>query len=102
MHGAWLAAALAGWPGGRAGSGRPGGSGGVSTAPWDDGGGGGGLNLGRHVDDAVAAVEENRVRLRALLPGAEQVTVIDAASGNPATDIAENRSATTLTRRRPK
>ena len=43
--------------------------GGVSTAPWDDGAGGGGLNLGRHVDDAVAAVEENRVRLRALLPG---------------------------------
>jgi len=43
--------------------------GGVSAAPWDDGAGGGGLNLGRHVDDAPEAVEENRARLRALLPG---------------------------------
>ncbi len=42
---------------------------GVSAAPWDDGAGGGGLNLGRHVDDAPASVEDNRVRLRALLPG---------------------------------
>jgi hypothetical protein len=43
--------------------------GGVSAAPWDDGAGGGGLNLGRHVDDAPEAVQENRARLRALLPG---------------------------------
>lgn len=43
--------------------------GGVSAAPWDDGAGGGGLNLGRHVDDVPEAVQENRTRLRALLPG---------------------------------
>jgi len=43
--------------------------GGVSAAPWDDGAGGGGLNLGRHVDDALDAVTENRARLQALLPG---------------------------------
>ncbi len=34
-------------------------SGGVSTGPWE------GLNLGLHVDDDPAAVEENRRRLRA-------------------------------------
>jgi YfiH family protein len=43
--------------------------GGVSAAPWDDGAGGGGLNLGRHVNDALEAVQENRTRLQALLPG---------------------------------
>jgi YfiH family protein len=43
--------------------------GGVSAAPWDDGASGGGLNLGRHVDDLPEAVQENRARLQALLPG---------------------------------
>ena len=43
--------------------------GGVSAAPWGDGAGGGGLNLGRHVDDVPESVQENRARLRALLPG---------------------------------
>lgn len=42
--------------------------GGVSLAPYDDGAGGGGLNLGTHVGDAPEAVADNRDRLRALLP----------------------------------
>ena len=43
--------------------------GGVSRGPYDDGSGGGGLNLGLHVNDDPAAVLENRARLQALLPG---------------------------------
>jgi len=43
--------------------------GGVSAAPYDDGEGGGGLNLGRHVADEPDAVGANRARLQALLPG---------------------------------
>jgi YfiH family protein len=43
--------------------------GGVSAAPFDDGQGGGGLNLGLHVQDDPDAVRENRARLQALLPG---------------------------------
>jgi YfiH family protein len=42
--------------------------GGVSRAPYDDGGGGGGLNLGTHVGDLPAHVAENRSRLRQALP----------------------------------
>lgn len=41
--------------------------GGVSQAPYDDGQGGGGLNLGIHVNDDPAAVAVNRQRLRAWL-----------------------------------
>ena len=43
--------------------------GGVSRGPYDDGSGGGGLNLGLHVNDEPAAVAGNRTRLQALLPG---------------------------------
>ncbi|ALK97079.1 hypothetical protein AB595_21955 [Massilia sp. WF1] len=43
--------------------------GGVSAAPFDDGKGGGGLNLGLHVKDDPEAVHANRARLQALLPG---------------------------------
>ncbi len=42
--------------------------GGVSTAPYDDAAGGGGLNLGTHVGDAPQSVAANRARLRTLLP----------------------------------
>lgn len=42
--------------------------GGVSPAPYDDGTGTGGLNLGTHVGDAPGLVERNRKRLRTLLP----------------------------------
>jgi YfiH family protein len=43
--------------------------GGVSQAPYDDGRGGGGFNLGLHVGDDPAAVAANRARLQALVPG---------------------------------
>jgi hypothetical protein len=44
-------------------------SGGVSAAPYDDGEGSGGLNLGLHVGDDPDAVRANRARLQAVLPG---------------------------------
>jgi len=61
--------------------------GGLSVAPYDDGAGGGGLNLGSHVGDDGAAVAANRARLAALLPGqpawlsqVHGTAVVDAAS----------------------
>ena len=42
--------------------------GGVSEAPYDDGAGGGGLNLGTHVGDTEHAVSHNRALLRQQLP----------------------------------
>lgn len=42
--------------------------GGFSQAPYDDGAGAGGMNLGAHVGDAANVVERNRARLRTLLP----------------------------------
>jgi copper oxidase (laccase) domain-containing protein len=44
--------------------------GGVSAAPYDDGNGGGGLNLGTHVGDDAAAVAQNRALVAAHLPAA--------------------------------
>ncbi len=70
-------------------------TGGISLAPYDDGAGGGGLNLGTHVGDSPMAVHENRARLRTLLPAepawlnqVHGVTVVDAAKavGTPAAD----------------
>lgn len=62
-------------------------AGGVSLAPYDDGQGGGGLNLGVHVADEAAHVAQNRARLAALLPAqpawlnqVHGVAVADAAS----------------------
>lgn len=43
--------------------------GGVSGGPYDDGKGGGGLNLGMHCGDDPEAVRSNRERLRAYVPG---------------------------------
>ena len=43
--------------------------GGVSPAPYDDGLGGGGLNLGMHVGDQPHNVAHNRDIVRAMLPG---------------------------------
>ena len=64
--------------------------GGSSTGPYDDGAGGGGLNLGLHVADAPEAVQHNRAAVRALLPGAPAwisqvhgIAVVDAASVQP-------------------
>ncbi len=60
--------------------------GGLSQAPYDDGQGGGGLNLGRHVGDDDAVVERNRALLQQGLPGrpayisqVHGVAVVDAA-----------------------
>ncbi len=44
-------------------------SGGVSVAPYDDGIGGGGLNLGMHVNDDPVAVQTNRGLITRILPG---------------------------------
>ncbi len=69
--------------------------GGVSRAPYDDGAGGGGLNLGTHVGDAPDAVARNRALLRAQLPAEPAwltqihgTCVLDAARvrGAPAAD----------------
>jgi len=60
-------------------------TGGVSAAPYDDGIGGGGLNLGDHVGDDAGHVRQNRAVLRQLLPAepawlaqVHGTTVIDA------------------------
>ncbi|MEK0435914.1 MAG: peptidoglycan editing factor PgeF, partial [Pseudomonadota bacterium] len=42
--------------------------GGYSAAPYDDGAGGGGLNLGTHVGDEADTVARNRALLRQALP----------------------------------
>lgn len=62
-------------------------TGGFSAAPYDDGQGGGGLNLGRHCGDDDAVVERNRARLQQALPGrpawisqVHGIAVADAAS----------------------
>ena len=64
--------------------------GGASSGPYDDGAGGGGLNLGLHVGDDARAVQHNRDGVRAVLPGAPAwlsqvhgVAVVDAASVGP-------------------
>lgn len=69
--------------------------GGSSVAPYDDGAGGGGLNLGTHVGDDPQAVARNRSLLRSLLPAepawltqVHGTRVLDAAtvSGAPEAD----------------
>jgi YfiH family protein len=64
--------------------------GGVSQAPYDDGAGGGGLNLGSHVGDGPQDVQRNRDLLQALLPAqpawlaqVHGAAVVDAAAGEP-------------------
>jgi YfiH family protein len=64
--------------------------GGVSLGPYDDGRGGGGLNLGLHVGDDPAAVAENRARLQTMVPGrpawiaqVHGAAVVDAATVGP-------------------
>jgi YfiH family protein len=61
--------------------------GGSSIGPYDDGAGGGGLNLGLHCGDAPEHVQANRAAVRALLPGdpawisqVHGIGVADAAS----------------------
>lgn len=61
--------------------------GGFSAAPYDDGQGGGGLNLGLHCGDDAATVQQNRARLQQALPArpawiaqVHGIAVVDAAS----------------------
>jgi YfiH family protein len=70
-------------------------SGGFSHGPYDDGQGGGGLNLGVHVQDDPAHVQSNRALLRRILPAEPSwltqvhgVNVADAAKvqGTPDAD----------------
>ena len=61
-------------------------AGGVSAGPYDDGRGGGGLNLGLHVGDNPAAVAQNRARLQVLLPG--RPAWISQVHGNGVVDAA--------------
>lgn len=64
--------------------------GGVSNGPYGDGKGGGGLNLGLHVQDDADRVRANRARLQAFVPGVPAwiaqvhgADVVDAASVGP-------------------
>lgn len=64
--------------------------GGWSAGPYDDGAGGGGLNLGMHVNDDPDTVRKNRAAVRAMLPGdpawisqVHGIAVVDAASVGP-------------------
>ncbi|WP_091877522.1 peptidoglycan editing factor PgeF [Massilia yuzhufengensis] len=64
--------------------------GGVSQGPYDDGKGGGGLNLGLHCGDDPELVRVNRERLQACLPGrpawiaqVHGAAVVDAATVGP-------------------
>ncbi|MGZ8341494.1 MAG: peptidoglycan editing factor PgeF [Telluria sp.] len=64
--------------------------GGVSTGPYDDGKGGGGLNLGLHCGDDADAVRANRILVHSLLPGipawtsqVHGIAVADAATVQP-------------------
>jgi YfiH family protein len=68
--------------------------GGVSAAPFDDGKGGAGLNLGLHTGDDAERVRENRARLQALLPGrpawisqVHGTGVVDAVLVQPAAPV---------------
>lgn len=74
-------------------------SGGVSPGPYGDGQGGGGLNLGLHVEDSAENVARNRSLLRAQLPAepvwlsqvhgtivVDAATAVDAAAGVPVAD----------------
>lgn len=77
-------------------------AGGVSQAPYGDGQGGGGLNLGVHVGDDPAHVAANRARLEAVLPGTPAwlsqvhgVAVVDAAGPFEAVPEADASVAST-------
>lgn len=71
-------------------------TGGISAAPYDDGQGGGGLNLGLHVGDDPATVQRNRDLLARHLPGLPAYTsqvhgiaVVDAARVQPGQPVLE-------------
>ncbi|MGV3743188.1 MAG: peptidoglycan editing factor PgeF [Burkholderiaceae bacterium] len=59
-------------------------AGGVSHPPYDDGRGGGGLNLGTHVGDDSSDVKKNRQALRSVLP--EEPVWLTQVHGNEVFD----------------
>lgn len=65
--------------------------GGVSLAPYDDGVGGGGLNLGTHVGDEADRVRQNRALLQTLLPC--EPAWLSQVHGNKVLDAAEAANA---------
>ncbi len=78
-------------------------TGGASAAPYDDGQGGGGLNLGLHCGDDPAKVEHNRALLAQAVPGrpawvsqVHGIAVADAASvvANAPVQVADASIAT--------
>lgn len=69
-------------------------TGGFSAAPYDDGQGGGGLNLGLHCGDEAARVQQNRALLAQAVPGrpawvsqVHGIAVADAASVSPGSPV---------------
>jgi YfiH family protein len=75
--------------------------GGFSAAPYDDGNGGGGLNLGLHVGDRADLVARNRAVVAAQLPGrpawlaqVHGVAVVDAAALSEQPPVADASIAT--------
>jgi YfiH family protein len=78
-------------------------AGGVSAAPFDDGSGGGGLNLGLHTGDDPEKVGENRARVQALLPGrpawisqVHGTGVVDAAIVQPGAPVQVGDASTAV------
>jgi YfiH family protein len=64
--------------------------GGASCAPYDDGVGGGGLNLGDHVGDAIESVQGNRALLQAMLPAAPAwLTQVHGTAVHNAAELAD-------------
>jgi len=75
--------------------------GGVSRAPYDDGQGGGGLNLGLHVGDDSTLVLQNRARVETAFPGqpawlaqVHGIAVVDAAKVGSDAPVADASFAT--------
>lgn len=75
--------------------------GGISRAPYDDGRGGGGLNLGLHVADDPLSVAQNRARVEAQLPGrpawlsqVHGIAVVDAGTVGVDQPVADASVAT--------
>ena len=69
---------------------------GVSPSPYDDGHGGGGRNLGLHVGDDAALVEQNRMLVQACVPGrpawlaqVHGIEVVDAADAGAVAPVAD-------------
>jgi len=65
--------------------------GGVSPAPYDDGAGGGGLNLGNHVGDQPGNVAQNRAILCAQLPS--EPVWLSQVHGTAVVDVATAQQA---------